>query len=403
MSHMNVSVVIPILNKTEALPSLCETLCSALQKASTLVAVDAVAAKRMFENFDATSNAERQSGYAEAHLPEFHMARRSLKRRSRPLMLGVLLVCFGFAMYLVGVLLALPRHLLGNGEDFLAINEWIVWYSGVPVVLGLSLAFIDLFVLLGRKRSSRPDVRHDPITEPRLIVALTAYDDEASIADAVRDFRAHPLVDEVIVVSNNSSDRTLERAAGAGATAVNEPQQGYGRCVYRCLQEAVARGNELIVLCEGDRTFRAYDLDKLLAYAPHADIVNGTRTVERLRARTTQLSTFMYYGNLFAGKLLEAKHLGRSTITDVGTTYKLCRRDALVRLMPYLEPAVNLEFNAHFLDVALDQGRDIVECPITFHPRVGISKGGNVSNKRALRVGLRMLFGIAWSWKAVAT
>jgi len=217
----------------------------------------------------------------------------------------------------------------------------------------------------------------------------------------VRDFRAHPLVDSVIVVSNNSRDRTLECAREAGAVAVNEPLPGYGRCVYRCLQEAIASGGELIVLCEGDRTFRAYDLDKFLAYAPHADIVSGTRTVERLRAQRTQLSTFMYYGNLFVGKLLEAKHLGRSTITDVGTTYKLCRRSALIPLMPHLDPAINLEFNAHFLDVALDRGCDIVECPITFHPRVGVSKGGNVDNARALKVGLRMLFGIVWSWKAI--
>jgi glycosyltransferase involved in cell wall biosynthesis len=234
-------------------------------------------------------------------------------------------------------------------------------------------------------------------------VALTAYNDEASIAEAVADFRAHPLVEEVIVVSNNSGDRTLEYAAAAGATAINEPQQGYGRCVYRCLNEMVARDHEVAVLCEGDCTFRAYDIDKLLAYAAHADIVNGTRTVERLRARVTQLSTFMYYGNLFMGKLLEAKHLGRSTITDVGTTYKLCRRDALIRLLPHLEPRVNLEFNAHFLDVALDQDCDIVECPVTFHPRVGVSKGGNVSNRRALKVGLRMLLGIVWSWKSVET
>jgi glycosyltransferase involved in cell wall biosynthesis len=84
-------------------------------------------------------------------------------------------------------------------------------------------------------------VRHDPIGDARLVVALTAYDDEASIADAVRDFRSHPMVTEVIVVSNNSRDDTLERAREAGATAVNEPQQGYGRCVYRCLQEAIAR------------------------------------------------------------------------------------------------------------------------------------------------------------------
>ena len=317
-------------------------------------------------------------------------------------MYGMLLACLGIAMYLFGVLLAIPRDLLGGGERFLAVNEWIVWYSGMPLTLGLSLGLIDLFVFFGRKRSPRQDVRHEPIANPRLIVALTAYDDEASIGDAVRDFRSHPLVDEVIVVSNNSRDSTIARAEEAGATAVNEPQQGFGRCLYRCFEEAVARDSEFIIVCEGDRTFRAYDIDKFLAFAPHADIVSGTRTVERLRARFTQLSTFMYYGNWFVGKLLEAKYLGRSTITDVGTTYKLCRCSALSALMAHLDPSVNLEFNAHFLDVALDHGVDIVECPITFHPRVGRSKGGNVNNARALKVGLRMVLGIVWSWKAVA-
>ena len=66
-------------------------------------------------------------------------------------------------------------------------------------------------------------------------------------------------------------------------------------------------------------TFRARDLEKLLAYIDHADIVNGTRIVEQLREYSTQLSTFMYYGNFFVGKLLELKHLGRGTFTDVGT------------------------------------------------------------------------------------
>ena len=312
-------------------------------------------------------------------------------------------MCLGVSLYLTGVLLALPRILTGTHGVLLTVNEWIVWYSGIPIVLGLALALVDLFVLFGQKRSARIGVRYDSIGNTRVVVALTAYDDEDGIGEAVRDFRNHPLVEEVIVVSNNSRDATLDRAREAGATSLNEERQGYGSCVYRCFEEMTARDNELLVLCEGDCTFRAYDLDKLLAYAPHADIVNGTRTVERLRAHSTQLSTFMYYGNLFVGKMLEAKHLGRATVTDVGTTYKLCRNVALRKLMPHLDPTVNLEFNAHFLDVALEQGCDIVECPITFHPRVGVSKGGNVNNSRALKVGLRMLFGIIWSWKGLRT
>ena len=320
-------------------------------------------------------------------------------RRVPLLLYGILAFCFGTGMYLLGVLMVIPRYLLGMNAVLLPLNEWIVWYSGMPIALGFVLAVADLVLFFPARRVGA-EGREDPIADRQVTVALTAYNDELSIAAAVEDFLRHPLVRDVIVVSNNSSDATLQRAAAAGAIAINEPDQGYGHCVYRCLREAVDRDtSELIVLCEGDRTFRASDLDKFLAYAPHADIVNGTRTVERLRQQTTQLSTFMYYGNLFVGKLLEAKHLGRCTVTDVGTTYKLCRRDALRRLLPVLDPRINLEFNAYFLDKALETGLTVVECPITFRQRVGVSKGGNVDNARALRVGCRMILGIVLNWK----
>ena len=196
-----------------------------------------------------------------------------------------------------------------------------------------------------------------------------------------------------------SSDLTMERAAAAGAIVHNEPNPGYGQCVYRCYQEALnCPDAQIIVLCEGDCTFRARDIDKLLSYLPHAEIVNGTRIVEQLRAYNTQLNTFMYYGNFFVGKLLEIKHLGHGTFTDVGTTYKMLRRGALERLLPYLNPNVNLEFNAYFLDTALRTGTIVVECPITFHPRAGVSKGGNVNTRRAAAVGFRMMKGIFFGW-----
>lgn len=72
---------------------------------------------------------------------------------------------------------------------------------------------------------------------------------------------------------------------------------------------------------------------------------------------------------------------------------------ALRRLMPCLDSSVNLEFNAHFLDTALDQRLLIVECPITFFPRVGVSKGGNTNNMRAFSVGFRMIRGILFGWR----
>ena len=306
---------------------------------------------------------------------------------------GTLLGLLGLALYFLGILFSVVRLFLNLGEPFQHWNELVIWYSGIPTTLGIVLAALDLaFLFPGKRRRSRHE-RLEPITDRRMVVALTAYNDEASIASAVEDFKTHPLVQRIIVVDNNSRDNTSEVARRAGASVVTETLPGYGRCVYRCFQEALAQENlDLIVLCEGDMTFRAKDLDKLLAYIDHADIVNGTRIVEQLREYSTQLSTFMYYGNFFVGKLLEIKHLGRGTFTDVGTTYKMVRRKSLERLLPKLNPAINLEFNAHFLDTALATGERMVECPITFHPRVGVSKGGNVNNGRALKVGLRMIW-----------
>ena len=324
---------------------------------------------------------------------------RTRRRGEMLLLYGMLAFCLGLAMYLAGVLLVFPRYLLGLHDLLDPVAEWLVWYSGVPIIAGIAMALFDLLVLFEGKKPNVP-VRFEPVRRRRVTVALTAYNDEDSIGPAVEDFLAHPLVERVIVVSNNSRDATFARAEAAGAIVFDEPRPGYGRCVHRCLTEAVAHEDtEFVVLCEGDLTFRAYDIEKLLAYAPHADVVNGTRTVEPLRQYLTQLSTFMYYGNIFVGKLLEAKHLGRGTITDVGTTYKLCRRTALRRLLPRLDPSVNLEFNAHFLDLALGHDLVLLECPITFHPRVGLSKGGNVNNWRGFAVGVRMIYGLLSDWR----
>ena len=312
---------------------------------------------------------------------------------------GFLLVSIALFTYVGGVFLGPIRWLFLDPPLFRRINEALIWYSGIPLVAGAMLICWDLFRNVTRLRDAK-SVRNAPLENLFLTVTLTAYNDEKSIAGAVLDFRAHPLVRRVIVISNNSTDRTMAAAEEAGALVFNETRQGYGACVHRALRQALTFDDtELTVLCEGDLTFRAMDIDKLIAYIPHADVVNGSRIVEQLQERDTQLSIYMHYGNLFAGKVLELKHLGAVSLTDVGTTYKLCRNRALRELMERLDPQINLEFNAYFLDTALKSGMRILECPISFHPRVGASKGGNVNNRIATRLGLRMLYGIFVDWK----
>lgn len=158
-------------------------------------------------------------------------------RREKLALYGVVLICFGLVMYALGVLLAVPRRLIfPHSLEFLAFNESLVWYSGFPLLLGLALILVDLFVLYPEKRVNE-FIKNDPVQNRKVTVVLTAYNDELSIGAAVKDFLSHPLTERVIVISNNSKDNTLGVAEAAGAMAYNETLQGYGACVHRALTE----------------------------------------------------------------------------------------------------------------------------------------------------------------------
>ncbi len=62
-------------------------------------------------------------------------------------------------------------------------------------------------------------------------VIIPAFNEADSIADVIKEIPDS--VSEVIVVNNNSSDRTAENAHAAGATVLTEERKGYG---YACLK-----------------------------------------------------------------------------------------------------------------------------------------------------------------------
>lgn len=325
---------------------------------------------------------------------------RSAHRLPPVAMYGTLLVSLALVAYSFAVVLAAVLRLIGADQD---PSRWLLWSSGIPLLMGAGLVIVDIIFIAPRRRAGRT-IFDEPIDTSCITVVLTAYNDEASIGSAVDDFISHPLTRRVIVVDNNSRDATAHVAAAHGALVFIEEAPGYGRCVYRCLQEGAKWDDtEVVVLCEGDMTFRASDMPKLAAYMRHAHVVNGTRIVEQLREQATQLTSFMYYGNFLAAKLLEVKHLGKGTTSDVGTTYKACRSSFLRGTLDMFDPSINLEFNAHFMDRLLASNFRLVEVPITFHPRVGASKGGNTSNWRAFKVGTRMLFGIIFGWRLLGS
>src|SRR5438874_8905152 len=219
----------------------------------------------------------------------------------------------------------------------------------------------------------------------RVSVVFPAYNEEAGIGQAVSDFGAVEAVDEVLVVDNNSRDRTAERAEAAGAHVVREKRQGYGHALRRGL--AAAQG-EYVVLAEPDGTFMGKDVLKLLAYADDFDLVLGTRTTRELIWHGANMGWRLRWGNWVLAKLLQVLFDGPS-LSDCGCTLRLIRRTAADRLLPRFTVG-----GSHFLPemvcLALLERLRIVEVPVNYRVRVGESKitGSAVT---AARVGSHML------------
>ncbi|MRR34783.1 glycosyltransferase family 2 protein [bacterium] len=216
-------------------------------------------------------------------------------------------------------------------------------------------------------------------------VIFPAFNEEESIRQAITDFYDTGFVDEVIVVDNNSTDGTKEEILATRATYLFEQQPGYGAALTRGLRGATA---DLIVTCEPDGTFSAKDLLKLLIYSDDYDVVFGTRTSKAAIWSGANMSWLLRIGNVAVAKLLEYLFNG-PCLTDVGCTMKLIKRDVLKSFVHRLS-VTGSHFQPQFMIMCIRESTKVIEIPVEYLPRKGVSK---ITGKlgKAARLGMTMI------------
>ncbi len=226
---------------------------------------------------------------------------------------------------------------------------------------------------------------------PNIKVIIPAYNEEASIALVIKDIPA--IVNEVIVVSNNSTDNTETNAKNAGATVLIEQQKGYG---YACLKgmdyianlDATQRP-DIIVFLDGDYSDYPEELTKIVQpiLNENIDFVVGAR-VKELREEGSMTGP-QIFGNWLATNLM--KLFFRSTFTDLGP-FRAIKYNKLLGL--------NMEDKTYGWTVemqlkALKQKLSYKEIPVNYRNRIGVSKvSGTI--KGAIFAGVKIL---AWIFK----
>ncbi|MDO6595404.1 glycosyltransferase family 2 protein [Oceanihabitans sp. 2_MG-2023] len=224
---------------------------------------------------------------------------------------------------------------------------------------------------------------------PKIKVIIPAYNEQDSIANVVQDIPK--TVDEIIVISNNSTDATEENAKNAGATVLTENKKGYG---YACLKgmdyvAKQAHKPDIIVFLDGDYSDFPQELSKLIQpiIENNTDFVVGAR-VKELR-EVGSMTPQQIFGNWLATFLM--KLFFGTTFTDLGP-FRAIKYNKLL--------ALNMEDKTYGWTVemqlkALKQKLTYVEIPVHYRNRIGVSKvSGTV--KGSVFAGIKIL---GWIFK----
>ena len=220
-------------------------------------------------------------------------------------------------------------------------------------------------------------------------VIIPAYNEQDSIANVVNDIPK--IVDEIIVISNNSTDNTPINAKNAGATVLHENKKGYG---YACLKGLNYIENqkikpEIVVFLDGDYSDYPAQLTELIApiITKNIDFVLGARVKEQRESGA--MTPQQIFGNWLATALM--KLFFGANYTDLGP-FRAIKYEKLM--------ALKMEDKTYGWTVemqlkVLKQQFTYLEIPVKYRNRIGVSKvSGTI--KGAIFAGIKIL---TWIFK----
>jgi glycosyltransferase involved in cell wall biosynthesis len=213
---------------------------------------------------------------------------------------------------------------------------------------------------------------------PRVAVLIPCYNEELTVAQVVREFRAELPDADIYVFDNNSTDRTVEEARAAGAIVHFERRQGKGFVVQSMFRRVDA---DLYIMVDGDGTYPPADVHRLLApvLADEADMSVGSRLHEESESQFKSLNRF---GNRAFLAVLNSTFKVR--ITDMLSGYRVFNR-RFVKGVPLF--GGGFETETELTVKALARGFRVEEVPVN----LGVRPEGSFSKIRITQDGFRIL------------
>jgi dolichol-phosphate mannosyltransferase len=205
----------------------------------------------------------------------------------------------------------------------------------------------------------------------RTLVIVPTYNERENLPPLAARLLALPVPVDLLVVDDNSPDRTGELADGL---AGKHPQihvlhraekDGLGRAYCAGFAWALARDYEFIFEMDGDFSHNPEDIPKLLEAVQGADLALGSRYCNGIRVLNWPFPRLM----LSKGAANYVRIVTGMPFTDPTGGYKCFRRSALETIELQQIRSNGYSFQIELTHKLWRQGMRIVEVPIIFTDR----------------------------------
>ncbi len=230
----------------------------------------------------------------------------------------------------------------------------------------------------------------------KVTILIPCHNEEKGIGTVIdtvplRFLKRIGFITEVIVINNNSTDRTAQIAEKRGVKVVVETAKGKGNAILTGFR-SVSDDTAYVVMLDGDNTYKSKEIPRLIEPLMNdfCDVVIGSRLSGKMKKNSlrtrNRIVNWIY--------TFIVRHFYRANTTDVLSGFFAWRKEVIDQLIPHLD-AEGFEIEMEMITKMTKLGFEMYSVPITYDSREGETK------IEAIRDGLRILIvfvkNLTWS------
>lgn len=229
----------------------------------------------------------------------------------------------------------------------------------------------------------------------KISIVIPCYNEEKGIGKVITGVPKNKLKKlgyefEIIVIDNNSGDKTSKIAKSHGAKVIFEKEQGKGRALITGFKN-VSSDTDYVVMLDGDNTYKPNEIPRLIEplESDFCDVIIGSRLEGKMNGSALSFSHRL--ANWFFTFFVRRFYL--TNTTDTCTGYFAWKKKVVDELVPHIESS-GFAVETEMITKMARLGYKIYSVPITYDAREGYSKLSPVID--GIKITWMMIRNITW-------